>query len=148
VVLPTTVDPVDTVPGWQRGLLIATGCVLLGLLVTAARLEPDPRGLGTHQRLGLPPCTFYSLTGLRCPSCGMTTSWAYLTRGRLLAAVQANLGGALAGLVAAVVGPWMLCSGVRGRWVVRAPDANWSLVIAGFLLVATIADWVYRLTGG
>src|SRR5687768_15883893 len=56
---------------WSMGL---TGAAMWSLLVVASMLQPDSRGMGTHEQLGMPPCTFLFLTGIRCPSCGMTTS--------------------------------------------------------------------------
>lgn len=66
---------------------------VIGLLVTASRLQPSPSGLGTHHQLGLPPCSIRLLFGIRCPACGMTTSWAHFANGNVIAAAQSNLGG-------------------------------------------------------
>lgn len=82
--------------------LAAGALVVLSLLATAASLRPDPRGQGTHEQLGLPPCTFRVLFGKRCPSCGMTTAWAYFMQGQPLRALQTSVGGTvLAGLALA-----------------------------------------------
>lgn len=62
----------------------------LGLILLALPLSPHPSGLGTHQSLGLPPCFFLNLTGFICPSCGLTTSWAYLLNGDIAAAWVAH----------------------------------------------------------
>ncbi|MBI4576046.1 MAG: DUF2752 domain-containing protein [Planctomycetes bacterium] len=75
----------------MAGLALAAASVL-GL---ALRLDPDPRGLGTHEQLGLLPCGFHALTGLPCPSCGMTTAFALAVRGRLGPAFLAQPAGAL-----------------------------------------------------
>src|SRR5262245_11862434 len=99
-------------------MTVAAGGVLVALLVTASRLTPSPQGLGTHRQLGLPPCTVLDWFGIRCPSCGMTTSWAHVARGRVLAATQANAGGALLALAAAACGPWLVGSGLCGRWLI------------------------------
>jgi hypothetical protein len=59
------------VSGWARW---SHALLLLGVLVMVAvglYLTPDPAGHGTHQQLGLPPCTIYYLTGRPCPSCGL-----------------------------------------------------------------------------
>lgn len=130
---------------WQRLALVSVGGVLIGLLATAALLTPDRRGFGTHQQLGLPRCTVVELFGMRCPSCGMTTSWAYFMRGNWVQSARANSGGALLALVAAVVGPWMVISGGLGRWFVR-PPGEWSVVAASVVIVVvTLADWCVRL---
>src|SRR5262249_52642491 len=105
----------------ERLVIVVVGSVLVALLATAAWLTPDPRGLGTHQQLGLPMCSLRWWYGIRCPSCGMTTSWAHLVRGQAIAAFRANSGGALLGLAALVCGPWLLISGTRGRWLIGPP---------------------------
>jgi len=133
---------------WQRGLLFAVGSGLLALLATAARLTPNPRGLGTHQQLGLPPCTVAEWYGIRCPSCGMTTSWAHVTRLNLPAAVRANVGGTLLALAACLCGPWFVLSGVFGRWVAGAPRENWTLAAGLTIVAVTIIDWTLRLSFG
>ncbi len=49
--------------------------------ITLARLlEPSPDGVGTHEQIGLPPCPFFHFTGIPCPSCGLTTSFAHAAR--------------------------------------------------------------------
>ena len=56
-------------------IVLALG--LAGVLGTARLLEPDPRGFGTHTQLGLAPCAFARITGRPCPTCGMTTAFAW-----------------------------------------------------------------------
>ena len=131
-----------------RLLLVAIGGVLLLLLVTAAAIKPDKRGYGTHQRLGLPPCSFKVVTGVRCPSCGMTTSWAYLVRGQIVNSVKSNCGGAFLGLVVIVMAPWALASGVRGRWLWRPFNERMALVTALTLISITLIDWSVRFFVG
>jgi hypothetical protein len=56
-----------SVSGWARW---SHALLLLGVLVMVGvglYLSPDPAGHGTHQQLGLPPCTIHFLTGRPCP---------------------------------------------------------------------------------
>ncbi len=72
-------------------------------LGVARTLEPDPRGLGTHQQLGLPPCSVRILFGIPGPSCGMTTSWAFFSRGEFQQSLSTNLGGFLLACLAVLM---------------------------------------------
>jgi hypothetical protein len=121
------------------------GLVLLGLLATAAVLSPEERGFGTHQQLGLPPCTFKVLAGVRCPSCGMTTAWANLMRGRLTKAAAANVGGLVLGVTALGLGPWALVSGMRGKWLWGRPRDSFTVAILSGIVAVTLIDWAVRI---
>ncbi|HEX6985779.1 MAG TPA: DUF2752 domain-containing protein [Planctomycetaceae bacterium] len=129
-----------------RGLLAAWGLFLAAGFAVAASLEPDPRGFGTHQRLGLPPCTTRALLDVPCPSCGMTTSFANFVRGRFLQAARANASGLLLAAVCAVQLPWIAASVARGRLLgVRRPD-RLALAVVLPLAVVCLAEWALRLT--
>jgi hypothetical protein len=127
-------------------VLVGMGGLLIALLVTAGRLTPSPRGMGTHEQLGLPACTLVQWFGMRCPSCGMTTSWAHLTNGHVAAAFRANAGGALLALLAAVCGPWLVVSGVQGKWLVAPPHELMTLAVGLVIVVVTVVDWTIRLS--
>lgn len=121
------------------------GAIMLGLLVVARCLSPSPVGMGTHQQLGLPPCTFDTLLGVRCPTCGMTTSWAYTTRGEIALAWQSNPGGVCLAVVSLVCGTWSWAMALRGRyWALMS--AKWSLAILLAIAALTLFDWVLRIT--
>ncbi|WP_254507031.1 DUF2752 domain-containing protein [Anatilimnocola floriformis] len=130
---------------WQRGLLFFTGLTLITLLVIAASLHPSPNGLGTHQQLGLPPCSSITLFGIRCPACGMTTSWSHLMHGHVLQSAHANSGGMLLALYSLAAGPWMIASAALGRWWPGKIDLAWLVGFAGLLLTVTIAQWLWRV---
>lgn len=136
---------------WRwRDRLIVTGAggVLLMLLAVAFWLPPSPLGFGTHQQLGLPPCTLLDWYGIRCPSCGMTTAWSCLLRGQIVPALQANAGGAMLALTALVGGPWLLASGIRGRWIGKLPSDTWVIAATLLILVTTLTQWTLRLSLG
>jgi hypothetical protein len=131
----------------RRGRILLTvgSLAVLGGFAVAYRLEPDPRGFGTHQRLGLPPCTIRAVFGVPCPSCGMTTSFANITKGRWRAAARANFAGLLLSGICAVFVPWSWLSVFYGRlcWI------HHPIKIAAFILVAVsgvaTVEWMIRL---
>ncbi len=122
--------------------LIAAGA--MGWLFVAGSLQPDPSGTGTHEQLGLPACGFLARTGYPCPTCGMTTAFALIARGRLVSAVLAQPAGALmavAVFAAAVGGLYVSLTGRRLDlfWLAW----NWRAVLIGALAVVLLA-WGYR----
>jgi hypothetical protein len=129
----------------QRLAMVAAGSVLVGLLVTAWRLTPNPYGMGTHQQLGLPPCTIVQWFDMPCPSCGMTTSWSHMMRGHVVASFQANAGGALLALVAIGCGPWLVVSGLRGCWTLARPREIVVLAVGVTIVVVTLTNWTLRI---
>jgi len=142
------IGPAPALRRVERLLVTLAGGVLVALLVTAARLTPNPRGMGTHRQLGLPPCTIVQWFGIRCPSCGMTTSWAHLLRGHVASAFRANAGGALLAVIAIACGPWLLISGLRGRWLVAPPHEALTLGVGLVIVAVTLIDWTLRISLG
>jgi hypothetical protein len=132
-------------PPAQRITLAALALALVALLVTARILTPDARGHGTHQQLGLPPCTFYLVFQRPCPACGMTTSWAWLLRGEIGHALAANAGGTLLAILSLVGAPWLSISALHGRWFGFRPR-EWTIAaFAGMVSLVTAGQWVWRL---
>jgi len=72
----------------------------VAVIVIAFVLHPDPRGTGTHEQLGLPPCGFLRDHGVPCIACGMTTAFTAIAHGDLGLAVRANPFGCLLFFVA------------------------------------------------
>jgi hypothetical protein len=158
--LPTddTREAVDVVPvlrGWVRGVLLGLALGLVAVFVTAWELNPydedgSPRRMETHRQLGLPPCTFYAVTGLPCPSCGMTTSFALLVRGDVGNSLRANAVGTLLALFGLALIPWSLASvACRRSLFVRSLERALTLVVLVLLglmmlrwaLVVGLAWW-------
>lgn len=90
-----------SVAGRGLALCIAIGC--LAVLIMAARLKPNPAGLGTHRTMGLQACGFMNSTGLPCPSCGMTTSFSWLAHGNLAASLYVQPMGTVLAALAGVL---------------------------------------------
>lgn len=131
-----------------RGLLVAWSLFLLGGFVLAFSLTPDPRGFGTHERLGLPPCTFRALFGIRCPTCGMTTSFAYLTRGRFSQALEANAAGVVLAAACAVQIPWCWGSAIRGRLIGVSRPTQTLLALLLVLAGVSLLNWLWPMVRG
>lgn len=130
-----------------------SGRVLLALWVVflisgfalAASLAPDPRGYGTHQGLGLPPCSFQVLFGVNCPSCGSTTCFSHFVRGQWVSAIRSNVSAFLLALVCAAMIPWGIYGVVRGRlWKVEQPATAFMWLLLT-LCGVSLTQWVIRL---
>jgi hypothetical protein len=124
---------------------LAAAAGLAGILVLARLLVPDPRGFGTHTQLGLRPCGFLTMTGRLCPTCGMTTSFAWMTRGEIVRSWQANPAGCMLALLSFPLIAWLIFSAV-----VNEPVGFRSLgdPLLGFLLAAVVLSlvvWFVRL---
>lgn len=104
------------------GRLLALGAAVacLAVLLVAAYATPSSAGVGTHAAsLRMQPCHFLQTTGLPCPGCGMTTSFAWFVRGNVVAAMFVQpMGAMLAALAGCCV--WAgLYIAVTGRPVYR-----------------------------
>lgn len=98
-----------------RLLALAIAAGSLAVLLTAAWLVPSADGVGTHQALGMQPCGFLMQTGLPCPGCGMTTSFSYAVRGRMIASFIAQPFGMLLCVLTAAAFWSALYVAVTGR---------------------------------
>lgn len=95
---------VPPAPRWHLDALVLAGAV--AILALAALMTPSDEAL-TLFGVEIPTvCTIRRLTGMSCPGCGLTRSFAYLAHGALLPAFRMNvLGPPLFALVASQV-PW------------------------------------------
>jgi hypothetical protein len=128
-----------------RLLALATGISCLCPLVIAAVLIPNPNGMGTHTALGLPRCAFQQAWGIPCPSCGMTTSWAWFARGNLAASVWIQPMGAILAVAACVVLWASLYIAVTGRaaqYLLRYLPGGY--IVLAFFILAVLA-WIWKI---
>ncbi len=79
------VDPPDR-SGYSPTPFLIYLTMFFGISAAGIFLVPSSRGIGTHESMGLPPCGFLTLTGIPCPSCGLTTSFAHFLHGHFQAA--------------------------------------------------------------
>ncbi len=131
-----------------RALLAAFAVGLATVIVVARRLEPDPRGFGTHEQLGLSPCAFKATTGRPCPTCGMTTSFAWSVRGRPDRSWRANPAGSLLAPMSLVLIPWLLAVSARANPAPFRTVEQPLVALAVAVVALTIFSWTVRMTLG
>jgi hypothetical protein len=115
------------------------------VLAVALWLKPAACGYGTHTQLGLPPCNFLMVTHLPCPSCGLTTSFAYAIRWQFWKAFMANPFGLFAffGTVALIPASILL---LWRRISFRRITENARFVKAVYVTTAFyFLSWIFKL---
>lgn len=140
---------IDRLANLAWGTLGALPLLTAGLLLT-----PSSQGMGTHQQLGLPPCTFLFLTNFPCPFCGMTTSWTHAAHGQVLESILTQpMGFAFFAIDLGLV-VWILGLALLGRaqfrperFLTSIPRPMWwsglSLtVVAWMYKIATVRGWL------
>lgn len=128
-----------------RTILVVWAIFLLGGFAVARSLQPDPRGYGTHQQVGLPECTIRLMFSRPCPGCGMTTCFSHFVRGDFLLAARANLAGLLLAILCAMMIPWCLVSAAQGyTWLVDEPVRLLAILITVIGAIAAVS-WFMAL---
>jgi hypothetical protein len=129
----------------SRAFMVFSALGLVLVLGIARWLEPDARGHGTHTQLGLLPCSLLTITGYKCPSCGMTTAFAWSVRGNLVRAWQSNPVGMLMVPVCVLLVPWLLVGAARGRpWGTKTLEGPLIAVVVAAVALS-LAAWTLRL---
>lgn len=132
---------------WVRGLLLLLAGGLATVFGIAVWLNPyddegEPMRMATHRKLGLPPCTFNDVTGMPCPSCGMTTSFSLLMHGDIVNSLRANWVGTLLATACLLFIPWALVS-VWRRKTLFFSSLDWPLMLGLLvLMVLMLLRWV------
>lgn len=132
------------------GRLYAAGAAAAAgvLLFIAAGLAPNGRHLGTHRQLGLPPCGFVTMTGLPCPTCGMTTAFAYTVHGQFVEAIRSQPVGFLLATATAGLGIVAALAALTGR----RPVVNWYRVnptsLVWWVAGLAVASWAAKILLG
>lgn len=122
---------------------VVAGCV--AILGVAAWIDPNPGGVGTHRQLGFGACGFLLTTGLPCPTCGMTTSFAHTVRGQLFSAFWSQPAGALLALLTAGLALLGVVVAITGRRL----EVNWYRINPMRVMVGCIViflgSWVFKI---
>ena len=121
--------------------------LLVGLaaffVVVLDAVAPDGRGHGTHEQLGMSPCSWPILYEMPCPTCGVTTAATHLVHLEPLQAIATQpFGTFLAGLGLYAAGAALLCL-LRGEsFVARVATAPYGLLLR-VALVLGFVSWGY-----
>lgn len=118
---------------------------LVGIGVLGSWVDPDPRGFGTHEQLGLAPCRMMEWAGIPCPGCGVTTSVSLLWHGSPWVSFVNQPFGFLMGLVVPLMALLAIVRHFRGRnlyaHAVALRWGPWLLSLGSMMLAA----WAYKI---
>jgi hypothetical protein len=148
-----TTCPPEVIPALSRRVRLLVAVIVLGLVAMFAAAiwinpygsDGSPQSMGTHRQLGLPECNFMRLTGLPCPSCGMTTSFALLMHGDVIASLRANPVGTLMAIFLLGFIPWSVFGAIRGRWYWVRTLEPWLLRAVIVFTTLALARWAVIL---
>lgn len=124
-------------------LAVCAGC--LSVLILAAHLTPDPRGLATHTEMGFNECEFLQRTGLPCPTCGMTTSFCWFVRGNLLASLYVQPMATVLAIVCAITFWVTLYMAICGKSLARLVRGIPSRYYIPPLLTWAVLAWGWKI---
>jgi len=133
--------PLGPAGAFLLAIVFAGGCLVIGISID---LEPSPEGFGTHRQLGLASCGFRASTGIPCPTCGMTTSFAHSARLDFTRALEVQPFGTLLFLgiaTATLLALYHLLARSYPGWLERL---SWrTLLVAGLVLL--LASWTWKI---
>lgn len=131
-------------PWLDRLVAGVTVAAAIGAVLLLGPVTPDARGYGTHEQLGMQPCSWPFVYGIPCPTCGCTTAAADVIHGRLLTAVATQPFGAAMCLLLLASAAFCLWALWRRRSVLdvvaRLPLGR--LLLGGLVLL--LGSWLYK----
>lgn len=126
----------------DANLQVSVSLLALAAVGVCMLLQPNPAGLATHERTGLPRCGFLAHTGLPCPTCGATTSASLFVRGRPVRAWRTHpMGAFLACLLILLIPAGFLSAAARCRWLPwlrRITLPIWTALFCVFLALCLV----------
>lgn len=132
-------------PMKERLVAALLAMAVLAVIGIARWLTPDPRGFGTHEQLGLPPCVSERFLGFPCPFCGMTTSFSLMAHARPEEAFYTQPAGAAAFLVALVLMSGGIVTACAGYLPTAVRRSVVSRPATFFAILVLLVSWVYKL---
>ena len=147
---PTTDTPPQTPPPMRADRATRTGSALaagacLAVLIVAAVLRPSAEGHGTHTALGLPSCQWVQMFNKPCPTCGMTTSFAYAADASFVQSAGAQPFGMILAVLTAAIFWGALHTAVTGSRIagVAMGMLTGRVLLAGLVLL--LGAWGYKI---
>lgn len=130
----------------ERFAAAVVAAASLAVLSIAAWLEPSPTGVGTHtQIVPLRSCAWIEVAGIPCPTCGMTTAFAYAADGHFVQSLLAQPMGFVLAMLTAMAFWVAVYVAVTGSPIARVFARMWrpSVVWIGAALI--LASWGYKI---
>ncbi|MBM3990350.1 MAG: DUF2752 domain-containing protein [Planctomycetes bacterium] len=126
-------------------VVLASAACLAALVAMRLVLTPDPDGYGTHEQLGLLPCSAPRWFGIPCPGCGVTTSVTWFVQGAPLRSLSVQPLGFSLALAGSLALPLALFATVRGvdlgERLVQVPWRRLALPALAFIALC----WLYKI---
>lgn len=115
---------------YQINIFVISTIILI--VVLSLFLQPEEGGYRTHESLGLPSCLTARIFNIdKCPSCGLTTSFALISKGRFQEARKIHPWGlpafsmmiillftALLSLITKNIWPWLITGSLLFLFIV------------------------------
>jgi len=130
---------------FDRLLMACAAAGIAGVLLLARWLHADPRGFGTHEQLGFPPCLTRHYLDIPCPFCGMTTAFALMAHGRFVDAFLTQPAGAAAFVVALATCIVLIVMLVTGRTFSRDFTGVFLAKASRYALIPLVLAWIYKI---
>lgn len=127
---------------WQTTVLFAASGAML---VLGRWLEPSPMGLGTHAQLGFPPCLFLKFTGIPCPNCGLTTSFAHASRLQFIQAFFTQPFGLIVFLLTAITAVFACYSLLTRKPMTIRINPERKKKVWYSLAACYVLGWIYKI---
>jgi hypothetical protein len=131
-------------PWGDRAVAAAVLLAGIALVYVLGQVAPDARGHGTHEQLGMQPCSWPEQMQAPCPTCGVTTAATHLVHLSPVRAVGTQPFGAALAAAGIALAAWaafcLLAQRSFMALLVRLPYGTIALGSLALLLAA----WGYK----
>ncbi len=128
--------------GEKIAWILLDAVILYYLLRVGFLTHPDARGVGTHEQLGMPPCSWPILYDMPCPTCGVTTATSYLLHLHPVRAFLTQPFGMLLALSSILTVIASLGHLIRGESLLfRLSKWNWGWILLAWTLLLLLSWW-------